>query len=133
MNGFASRRVAMALLIMGLLSAQTTALADIRDYEFKLVREQVKKGRAIVDIRLIHKPDDRVVSDAIVFAVRLDMAPDDMEQMTSAIEPMKSPEPGLYRFKVDLTDEGRWRISLAAKVQGEAETLQSRLVLKATP
>jgi len=118
---------------MGLLSAPTAVLADIRDYEFKLVREQVKKGQAIVDIRLIHKPEDRAVSGAVIFAVRLDMAPDDMEQMTSAIEPVKSPEPGVYRFKVDLTDEGRWRVSLAAKIQGETETLQSRLVLKATP
>jgi hypothetical protein len=118
---------------MGLLSAPTAVLADIRDYEFKLVREQVKKGQAIVDIRLIHKPEDRAVSDAVIFAVRLDMAPDDMEQMTSAIEAVKSPVPGVYRFKVDLTDEGRWRISLAAKIQGETETLQSRLVLKATP
>lgn len=133
MNGFVLRRVVRTLFAMGLLSAPTAVLADIRDYEFKLVREQVKKGQAIVDIRLIHKPEDRAVSDAVIFAVRLDMAPDDMEQMTSAIEPVKSPEPGVYRFKVDLTDEGRWRISLAAKIQGETETLQSRLVLKATP
>lgn len=133
MNGFVLQRVVRTLFAMGLLSAPTAVLADIRDYEFKLVREQVKKGQAIVDIRLIHKPEDRAVSDAVIFAVRLDMAPDDMEQMTGAIEPIKSPAPGLYRFKVDLTDEGRWRISLAAKVQGEAETLQSRLVLKATP
>ncbi|CAJ0860145.1 hypothetical protein AMST5_01275 [freshwater sediment metagenome] len=133
MNGFVLRRVVRTLFAMGLLSAPTAVLADIRDYEFKLVREQVKKGQAIVDIRLIHKPEDRAVSDAVIFAVRLDMAPDDMEQMTSAIEPVKSPEPGVYRFKVDLTDEGRWRVSLAAKIQGETETLQSRLVLKATP
>ncbi len=133
MNGFVLRRVVRTLFAMGLLSAPTAVLADIRDYEFKLVREQVKKGQAIVDIRLIHKPEDRAVSDAVIFAVRLDMAPDDMEQMTSAIEAVKSPVPGVYRFKVDLTDEGRWRISLAAKIQGETETLQSRLVLKATP
>ncbi len=133
MSGYVLRRVATALLAIGLLLPATTAVAGIKDYEFKLVREEVKKGQAFVDVRLIHKPDDRAVSDAVVFAVRLDMAPDDMEQMTSAIEPVKSPEPGLYRFKVDLTDEGRWRISLAAKVQGETETLQGRLVLKATP
>ncbi len=133
MNGFVSRGAARALLALAVLSTPTAAFADIADYEFKLVEEQVKKGQVVVDVRLVHKPDDRAVADAIIFAFRLDMAPDDMEQMTSAIEPVKSPEPGLYRFKVDLTDEGRWRISLAAKIQGEAETLQSRLVLKATP
>lgn len=133
MNGYVLRRSATGLLAIGLLLPATAAVAGIKDYEFKLVREQVKKGHAFVDVRLIHKPDDRPVSDAVVFAVRLDMAPDHMEQMTSAIEPVKSREPGLYRFKVDLTDVGRWRISLAAKVQGETETLQGRLVLKATP
>ncbi len=133
MTRFAFRQAARALLASGLLSATTSAFADIRDYEFKLVKEQIRKGQTVVDVRLLHKPDERPVPDAVIFALRLDMAPDDMEQMTSAIEPVKSPEPGVYRFKVDLTDEGRWRISLAAKVQGEAETLQSRLVLKATP
>lgn len=133
MNRFNPRRVAAASLAIALLPIPTAAMADIRDYEFKLVREQIKKGQSVVDVRLIHKPDDRAVPDAVIFALRLDMAPDDMEQMTGAIEPVKSPEPGLYRFKVDLADEGRWRISLAAKIQGEAETLQSRLVLKATP
>lgn len=133
MDHFILWRLARALLALALLSTPTAASADIRDYEFKLVKEQVKKGQAVVDIRLIHKPDERAVAEAVIFALRLDMAPDDMEQMTSAIEPVKSPEPGLYRFKADLTDQGRWRISLAAKIQGEAETLQSRLVLKATP
>jgi hypothetical protein len=29
--------------------------------------------------------------------------------------------------------EGGWRLSLGAKVQGETETIESKLVLKATP
>jgi hypothetical protein len=127
-----SRGVVGALLTAVLLAAPA-ARAAIADYEFRLVEAQVKKGQNVVDVRLIHKPDAKPVPGAVIFATRLDMAPDDMESMTSAIEQVKSPEPGVYRFKVDLTDEGRWRISLAAKVQGEAETLQSRLVLKATP
>jgi len=126
------KRLAYGAAVLFGLSLQS-ANADVSDYEFKLVKEQAKKGQAVVDVRLVHKPDNRAVPDAVIFALRLDMAPDDMEQMTSAIEPMKSPEPGLYRFKVDLTDEGRWRISLAAKVQGEPGTLQGRLILKATP
>lgn len=133
MNSYAFQRVATTLLAMLILTTPTTAVADIRDYEFKLVRAQVKRGQSVVDVRLVHQPDEAIVSDAVIFAVRLDMAPDDMEQMTSAIEPVKSPEPGIYRFRVDLTDEGRWRISLAAKVQGESGTLQSRLILRATP
>jgi len=127
-----SRGSAGALLAL-LLSSAPAARAAIRDYEFRLVDAQTSMGQTVVDVRLIHKPDDRPVPDAVIFAIRLDMAPDDMESMTSAIEQVKSPEPGVYRFRVNLTDEGRWRMSLAAKVQGEAETLQGRLVLKATP
>lgn len=120
-------------MLTAMLLAAPAARAAIADYEFRLVDAQVKKGLTVVDVQLIHKPDAKPVPDAVIFATRLDMAPDDMESMTSAIEQVKSPEPGVYRFKVDLTDEGRWRLSLAAKVQGEAETLQSRLVVKVTP
>jgi hypothetical protein len=127
-----ARGVAGALLAATLLTA-AAARAAIADYEFRLIDPQAKKGQTTVDVRLVHKPDAKPVPDAVIFATRLDMAPDGMESMTSAIEQVKSPEPGVYRFKVDLTDEGRWRLSLAAKVQGEAETLQSRLVVKVTP
>lgn len=125
-RGLASVVFALELIAPG-------AHAAIADYEFKLVDAQTKKGQSVVDVRLIHKPDEKPVPDAVIFAARLDMAPDDMESMTSAIEQMESPEPGVYRFKVDLTAEGRWRIWLVAKVQGETGTLQSRLVLRATP
>jgi hypothetical protein len=40
-------------------------------------------------------------------------------------------EPGVYRFKTNLSMEGRWQLSLGAKVQGETGTVQSKLVLKA--
>lgn len=118
----------LALLALGLERAR----AAIDDYAFELVQPALKTGQGTIDVRLIHKPDGKLVSDAVIFATRLDMAPDDMEAMTSAIEPTKAPRPGLYRFKVDLTDEGRWRIFLAAKLQGEVGTLQNRLVFRGT-
>jgi hypothetical protein len=119
----------MAFFALGMGHAR----AAIDDYAFELVQTRLKRGQGVADVRLIHKPDGKPVSGAIIFAMRLDMAPDDMEAMTSAIELAQSPEPGLYRFKLDLTDEGRWRISIAAKIQGETGTLQSRLILQATP
>jgi hypothetical protein len=124
---------AVGLAALAVLTAAPLARASISDYEFRLVDAQVKIGRPIIAVRLVHKADDKAVTGAVIFAKRLDMAPDDMESMTSAIEPAQSLEPGVYRFKVDLTDEGRWRISLAAKVQGETGTLLGRLVLTAAP
>lgn len=120
---------ALALMLGGVPMAQ----ADIKDYEFTLIAKGVKKGDAIVSVRLIHKPDGKLVPGAVIFATRLDMAPDGMEMMTASIEPLPSAELGVYRFKLDLSMEGKWRVSLAAKVQGETGTLENRLVLKAAP
>lgn len=120
---------ALGVVLLGVGCAH----AAIDDYEFRLVNTRIKKEQRVVDVRLIHNPDGKPVGDAVIFATRLDMAPDDMESMTSVIEVVQSPGLGLYRFKIDLTDEGRWRISIAAKIQGETGTLQSRLILQATP
>jgi hypothetical protein len=59
------------------------------------------------------------------------MAPDGMPTMTSPIEQAPSTEPGVYRFKTDLTMEGGWQLSLAAKIQGEEGTVAGKLVLRA--
>ena len=104
--------------------------AELKDHAFVLVRDEVKPGEATVDVRLIDKRSGRSVPDAVIFAQRIDMAPDGMPTMTAPIEPMPSSEPGLYRFKTNLTMEGGWQLSLAAKVQGQTGTVQNRLVLK---
>ena len=88
---------------------------------------------SVISVRLVQKPDGKPVSDAVIFAKRLDMAPDRMETMTTTIEPMPSTEPGVYKFKAAFTMEGGWQLSLGAKVQGETGTVESKLVLKATP
>lgn len=125
-----------AALVNGLAVVGTAfpARADIQDYEFVLLKPEVKAGDGgIVSARLVHKPTGRPVSDAIVFARRIDMAPEDMEAMTSPLEPLPETEPGVFRFRTNLPMEGSWRLSLAAKVQGETGTIESRLVLKAVP
>ena len=73
------------------------------------------------------------VPDAVIFAQRIDMAPDGMEMMASPIEAVPSTEPGTYRFKTNLVMAGGWRLSLGAKVQGETGTLENKLILKAVP
>lgn len=127
-------RVIQAVLIgIAVAGSATLAHADIKDYEFQLVDKTVRKGDAVISVRLVHKPDGKPVSDAVIFAKRMDMAPDGMETMKTAIEPMPSTEPGIYKFKADVTMEGGWQLSLAAKVQGETGTVENKLVIKATP
>ena len=127
------RALLFALAIFALVSMRSSAQADIKDYEFRLIKNQLKAGATTVAVRLVHKPDGKPVTDAVVFTRRLDMAPEGMETMTTSIEPEPSTEPGVYRFRVDLTMKGSWRLSLAAKIQGETSTLQNRLPFKAQP
>ncbi|MBU1316439.1 MAG: FixH family protein [Alphaproteobacteria bacterium] len=111
-----------------------TAFAAADDYEFQLVEQAVRQGsEAIVTVRLVDRQTGALVGGAVIFATRLDMAPEDMEAMTTNIESLPSEKPGLYRFTTDLSMEGRWRFKLAAKVQGEEDTVQGELILQATP
>ena len=122
--------VAAKLALCGLASS---ALADIKDYEFQLVQNEAKKGESVIAVRLLNKKTGKTVPDAVISAKRIDMAPDGMADMTPRIEQLPPTEPGVYRFKTNLSMEGRWQLSLGAKVQGENGTVQSKLVLKATP
>lgn len=110
------------------------AFADIKDYEFQLTQKELKQGDGVVvTVRLVDRRTGKPVPDAVIFASRIDMEPDGMATMASKLEPLPSPEAGSYSFRTNLTMEGGWRLSLGAKVQGEDGTLESRLVLKATP
>ena len=53
--------------------------------------------------------------------------------MAAPLEQMLSTEPGVYRFKAALPMQGNWQLSLAAKVQGETGTVESKLVLRVVP
>lgn len=125
------RLCTIAVLSPAMLVGAVPARADIQEYEFRLVQEQVKQGEdAVLAVRLVHKATGKQVPDAVIFARRMDMAPDGMPTMTAELEPLPATEPGVYRFKTTLAMEGIWQLSLAAKVQGETGTLQNRLVLK---
>ena len=134
MKSFSYARAFRAALIgVALIGSATLARADIKEYEFQLVDQTVKKGEATISVRLVHKPDGKPVSNAVIFATRLDMAPDGMQEMATKVTPMPSTEPGVYKFKATLSMEGGWQLSLGAKVQGEAGTIENKLVIKATP
>ncbi len=127
-----SRGLRVALSAAILTCAATVALADIRNYEFKLVEPAVKTGRdKIIAVKLIDNTTGKAVPDAVIFATRLDMAPDAMQEMVSELTPLPGSEPGTYRFKADFSMAGRWQLSLGAKVQGETGTVDNKLVIRA--
>ncbi len=113
-----------------MLASQAFAAAS--DYEFQAVSNEVKASNsAELAVRLIHKPTRKVVPGAVLFRTRLDMSPDNMGDMTADIAPDGSSEPGVYRFKADLSMAGNWALKLIAKVPGESETVQGTVIVKA--
>jgi phage-related baseplate assembly protein len=127
-----ARAAQAALVGIGVAGSVTAAHADIKDYEFQLADQAVKAGPdRIITVRLINKATGKPVSDAVIFAVRLDMAPDGMQEMATRVTPVPGSEPGTYRFKATLSMAGGWQLSLGAKVQGETGTLENKIVIRA--
>jgi hypothetical protein len=107
------------------------ALAGADDYGFELVNAELPKGDAVpVLVRLVDKKTGKPVMGAIVIRSRIDMAPEGMAEHATAIKAAPSKQPGVYAFNAELSMEGRWQLSLAAKVQGETETVVGKVILK---
>ena len=127
-----ARAIRAALIGAVFAGAPLTAHAEIKNYEFQLVQPTVQAGAdRIVTVRLVDKTTGKAVPDAVIFASRLDMAPDGMQEMVIKVRPMPGTEPGTYRFKATFSMAGRWQLSLGAKVQGEAGTVENKLVVTA--
>jgi hypothetical protein len=135
MNTSNMKRVAAAALTS--LAVASTAFqawaGGVQDYEFQLVRSEIKKGDTVIAVRLVNKTTGKSVPDAVIFATRLDMAPDGMQEMVTKVTPLPSTEPGVYQFKAVLSMAGGWQLSLGAKIQGETGSLENKLVFKALP
>lgn len=133
MNLSITKSPVAALVALVWLATASCVAAGAKDYEFQLVQTEVKAGDAIVAVRLVDTRSGKGVPDAVIFAKRIDMAPEGMPTMAAPLEPLPSTEPGVYRFKTNLSMAGGWELSLGAKVQGETETVEGKLVLKAAP
>jgi hypothetical protein len=128
------RKLALAAVLFTTLSLTNGAvLAAANDYVFEPVTAEIKKGDDItVLVRLVHRPTGKPVADAVIIRTRVDMAPDGMADMESPVSLTSANEPGVYAFKTDLPMAGRYQLSVAAKVQGESETVVAKIIIKAT-
>jgi len=125
-------RFSTAALAATLSLAASAAMAGAGDYTFEPVNPEMKKGDDVtLSVRLTNKQTGKPVSDAVIFKTRVDMAPDGMAEMESAVAPLPSKEAGVYAFKTDLPMAGRYQMTLSAKVQGEAETITGKVIVKA--
>src|ERR1700687_6468718 len=92
MRTWSKKSAAVAVLLGLLWGALTSAsLADVKDYEFQLVQSEMKKGDgSIVAVRLVNKKSGKPVPDAVIFAKRIDMAPDAMQELPAPGEQLAS-------------------------------------------
>ena len=127
-----SQTFTFAALGLATIISASAAIAGASDYEFQPVAVDIKNGAGSeLAVRLVHKPTGKPVDGALLIRTRLDMSPDSMGEMTAKHAAMPGTEPGVYRFKADLTMAGGWAFKLQAKVPGEAETVQGTVVFKA--
>jgi hypothetical protein len=121
-----------ALIGLAMTGSLTVARADVKDYKFELVDQTVQAGPdKVITVRLMNTKTGKPVPDAVIFATRLDMGPDGMQEMATKIVPMPGGEPGTYKFKANFSMAGHWQLSLGAKVQGESGTVETKFVITA--
>jgi YtkA-like len=121
---------AAASLAVGLMA--TSAYAGPNDYAFEPVSVDIRNGAGSeLAVRIVHKSTGKPVEGAVLFRTRLDMSPDSMGEMTAKHTALPSAEPGVYKFRADLTMAGGWAFKLMAKVPGENDTVQGTVVFKA--
>jgi len=114
------------------LIVATPALAGANDYAFEPVKLEVKNGSGSeLAVRVVNKSTGKPVEGVVLFRTRLDMSPDSMGEMTAKHAAQPSNEPGVYKFRADLTMAGGWALKLMAKVPGEKETVQATVVFQA--
>jgi YtkA-like len=127
-----TNRLAVATLGLAIIFGASSGYAGPKDYEFQPVSAEVKNGHGSdVAVRLVDKRTGKPVEGAVIFRTRLDMSPDSMGEMTAKHAAAPSNEPGVYRFKADISMAGGWALKLQAKVPGESDTVEGTVVFKA--
>ncbi len=111
----------------GLMFAAPPSFAAATDYRFELVgKPQLSGGKDIIQIRLVHATDNKPVPGAVIFESKADMGPAGMPTMPAPVKALKAKD-GVYSFEVAPAMAGTWALHLAAKVQGEPETVRGTI------
>jgi len=116
---------ALLAVCLSVAVAVNDFIAVPNDYRFELVNEQrVGPSKTDIAVRLVHVPDEKPVTDAVLLKTHLGAA---MAEPPGNVRSLPSDQPGLYRFHVETLVAGKWPLHLAAKVQGEAEPVRGTI------
>lgn len=126
-----SNRILAGAATLALLFA-ADALAGANDYRFEAAGTPQKDqgGKSIVSVRLVRIADGKPVAGAVMIRTMADMSPMSMAEMTAPVRALGESEPGVYRFEIQPGMAGPWAVSLAAKVQGETETVSGSVTVQ---
>ncbi len=118
---------AITLALIGL----TACNAASQTHNFELVTPQVAEGPAAeFTVKLVEKATGKPAA-ATIESVVLDMGPDGMAAMKEPAEQLPSTEPGVFKFKTNLSMAGRWAVHLKAKL-ADGTSVSGDLILTAT-
>ena len=127
----------VTLVVLSSLAMSASAYAAATDYRFELAGAQkMAPGVNVVSVKLVHVPNGKPVSGAIIIGEKADMSPIGMAMMTAQVKAL-SAQGGVYRFEVQngpvWNKPDNWALTLSAKVQGEPQTIEGSVVVKLTP
>lgn len=126
-----TRVLAVVCLVATLTLHPAPVRAAATDYRFEVVEvKPAGPGKSNVTLRLAHTSDKKPVNDAVIFQVTADMGPDGMPTMTAPTKAVPASKPGLYVIEIEPGMAGNWALQVAAKVQGEADTVLATLPIK---
>ena len=120
---------AAAALACGLAFTAVQSRAKDTDYRFELAgTPQPSAKKDTVQVRLLRVADGKPVPDAVIFESKADMGPSGMSSMTAPVTALPA-KGGTYSFEVQPGMTGTWALHLAAKVQGEPDTVRATLTI----
>ena len=129
-----------AMLALAVAGCASQSQPTASNYRFEVVDAQVHPSRdAQVRVRLVHLPDNRPVSGAVIYDHRFEMWMTGYKVVTSRMIEGTNPPPilaldegnGIYRVHAELPMAGEWRATLTARVPGEALPVRSTVAVRA--
>jgi hypothetical protein len=120
----------LAATVAATAAATAPVWAAASDYRFELDGAPAAAGKAtMIKVRLVHVPDGKRVAGAVIFQTRFDMGPDGMGTMTAPAKAVPGPDADAYVIEVEPSMAGKWGLALAAKVQGETDTVRGTVAV----
>ena len=126
----AARFRSMVLAASVLSLPLAPAMAAPQDYRFELAGPPARSANAtLVKVRLVHVPDGKPVSGAVIDQSRFDMGPEGMAEMGAPVKALPPTEPGVYAFEAQPSMPGNWGLTLSARVPGETQPVRGTVTV----